>query len=229
MTDPSRGRVMELLAGRALEGLTPLEEAELAALLPSFPDLDPDELDRVAASVAAACLDAPRPMPELLATRIAKAAPAHLPRRRRRWPWAAATGWIAAAALLGVLIWRQWPTSAETGLSRLLSRGGGVLRVLGKVGDVVWSNERQEGYLILRLKPNDPAVSQYQLWIFDETRDGRFPVDGGVFDMPDKAEAVVPIRAKLPVGKPTLFAVTVEKPGGVVVSDRQRIVLAAKP
>ena len=39
----------------------------------------------------------------------------------------------------------------------------------------------------------------------------------------------MPIRAKLPVGEPVLFAITVEKPGGVVVSKRDRIALVAKP
>jgi len=39
----------------------------------------------------------------------------------------------------------------------------------------------------------------------------------------------VPIKAKLPVGEPVLFAVTVEKPGSVVVSKRERIVVVAKP
>jgi hypothetical protein len=32
----------------------------------------------------------------------------------------------------------------------------------------------------------------------------------------------------VPVTKATLFAVTVERPGGVVVSDRERIVLVAQ-
>ena len=38
---------------------------------------------------------------------------------------------------------------------------------------------------------------------------------------------IVPIRAKLPVSDAHLFAVTVEQPGGVVVSSRDRIVLLA--
>jgi hypothetical protein len=41
------------------------------------------------------------------------------------------------------------------------------------------------GVMRLRgLLANDPAVAQYQLWIFDAERDDRFPVDGGVFDVP---------------------------------------------
>ncbi|UCC15131.1 MAG: anti-sigma factor [Gammaproteobacteria bacterium] len=102
---------------------------------------------------------------------------------------------------------------------------------LGARGELVWDNDTQEGYMRFSgLAPNNPEELQYQLWIFDETRDDRHPVDGGVFDMPaGESEVVVPIRAKLPVGKPVLFAITVERPGGVVVSSRERIALLAKP
>lgn len=100
----------------------------------------------------------------------------------------------------------------------------------GAAGAVVWSSDQQAGIMrISGLEANDPAVSQYQLWIFDRGRDERYPVDGGVFDMPaGAAEVVVPIDAKIAVGEPYLFAITVEKPGGVVVSERQRIVLLAQ-
>ena len=78
------------------------------------------------------------------------------------------------------------------------------------------------------LAPNDPSVSQYQLWIFDRDQDERFPVDGGVFDVESgEGDVFVEIDPKLEVREPYLFAVTVEKPGGVVVSSRERIVLAA--
>ncbi len=77
------------------------------------------------------------------------------------------------------------------------------------------------------LAPNDRSKTQYQLWIFDKARDARYPVDGGVFDVPPGGDVVVPIEAKLHVGAPVLFAVTVEKPGGVVVSERKRIVVTA--
>jgi hypothetical protein len=40
-------------------------------------------------------------------------------------------------------------------------------------------------------------------------------------------EVVEPIRAAIQVFVPKLFAVTVERPGGVVVSKRERIVLTA--
>src|SRR4051812_33212757 len=92
----------------------------------------------------------------------------------------------------------------------------------GASGDVVWSEREQRGYMrFVGLAPNDPASFQYQLWIFDKGRDDRFPVDGGVFDVASNGEVVIPISAKLPVGNAALFAVTVEKPGGVVVSSRE--------
>ena len=97
----------------------------------------------------------------------------------------------------------------------------------GANGDVVWSESRQQGYMRIRgLAANDPKAAQYQLWIFDGKRDQAHPVDGGVFDMVD-GEVIVPIRAAIRVFEPKLFAVTVERPGGVVVSKRERIVLTA--
>jgi hypothetical protein len=96
----------------------------------------------------------------------------------------------------------------------------------GVTGDVVWDPVTQRGFLrFAGLPPNDPSVHQYQIWIFDAGRDKRYPVDGGVFDVPaNAAEVVIPIRASLMVRKPAAFAVTLEKPGGVVVSGREHVV-----
>ena len=101
---------------------------------------------------------------------------------------------------------------------------------LNAAGDVVWDAARQEGYMRFSLlAANNPSDFQYQLWIFDAERDERYPVDGGVFDIPPGAsEVIVPIRASVPVDNAVLFAVTVEAPGGVVVSDRERIGLVAE-
>lgn len=109
----------------------------------------------------------------------------------------------------------------------------------GLRGEVVWDDATNEGYMVFDgLAVNDPSVYQYQLWVFDGTRptgelpqygDGvlsQRPVDGGVFDVGVEGRVIVPVAAKLKVGKAVLFAVTVEKPGGVVVSDRD-IVTAA--
>jgi hypothetical protein len=47
--------------------------------------------------------------------------------------------------------------------------------------------------------------------------------------LPGDVETLVPIKARLPVGQPVLFAITVEAAGGVVVSSRERIALVAQP
>lgn len=101
---------------------------------------------------------------------------------------------------------------------------------VGASGEVLWSAAAQRGVMrLVGLQPNDRARLQYQLWIFDKSRDQRYPVDGGVFDIPAGAtEVVVPIDARLPVEEATLFAVTVEPAGGVVVSTRERIALLAE-
>jgi len=98
-------------------------------------------------------------------------------------------------------------------------------------GDVIWNATVQKGFMRFRgLAKNDPKATQYQLWIFDKSRDDKYPVDGGVFDVDEATgDVIVPIKAKLPVNEIALFAVTVEKPGGVVVSKRERIVVTAKP
>ena len=103
-------------------------------------------------------------------------------------------------------------------------------RVVGTVaGEAYFDPTTNEGLLVIEgLAPNDPAREQYQLWIFDAERDERYPVDGGVFNVEPGAPTRVPVLAKLPVSSPKLFAVTVENPGGAVVSE-SRIALIAKP
>lgn len=100
--------------------------------------------------------------------------------------------------------------------------------IVGAVGDVAWSTSRQRGFMRFRgMRANDPRAEQYQLWIFDRNQDEKTPVDGGVFNINSSGEVVVPIRPALQVREPYLFAVTIEKPGGVVVSDRRRLPLLA--
>lgn len=97
-------------------------------------------------------------------------------------------------------------------------------------GELVWSDTMQKGVMILeRIPVNDPAKEQYQLWIVDSDRDDTHPVDGGVFDIPVSAEGKVyiPIDAKLPVDEPGVFVITLEQPGGVVVSKQDRVIAIA--
>lgn len=95
-------------------------------------------------------------------------------------------------------------------------------------GDVVWSDAKQAGYMMLRGLPvNDANKEVYQLWIFDETQSDKTPIDGGVFNVTADGEVVIPIDAKLKTRNPKAFAITLEKPGGVVVSERKKIAALA--
>jgi len=201
--------------------------------------------ERVAGEVAlVAALDRYETLPDGLRQRmlasIEPRRPVALVRRER-------AAWLAAAAALALSVWAWLPrgTSEPAAdraavLARAAQAGSGVTRVdwtptddpaaAGVSGDVVWDDDRQEGYMrFTGLARNDPRREQYQLWIFDERGNERHPVDGGVFDVPGgPGEVIVPIHAKLAVRRPALFAVTIEKPGGVVVSSRDRLPLLAK-
>jgi anti-sigma-K factor RskA len=96
-------------------------------------------------------------------------------------------------------------------------------------GDIVWSDAKQQGFIHVRgLPKNDPLKAQYQLWIFDENQDAKTPVDGGVFDVGSEGDLVIPVDAKIRVKNPKVFAITVEKPGGVVVSKQEKVAALAK-
>lgn len=148
-----------------------------------------------------------------------------------------ALGWAAAACFALVLFVSSDQSPAEPSLTdqrqALLSAQptvqlafAGTEDFSGLEGDVVWTDESQTGFMRFSgLPANDPSQSQYQLWIVDPERDER-PVDGGVFDIPaGGGDVVVPIRAALRVDDPVAFVITVEQPGGVVVS-KQEIVAA---
>ena len=99
----------------------------------------------------------------------------------------------------------------------------------GLSGEVIWNDEKQEGYMSLKnLAVNDPTQNQYQLWIVDPERD-ELPVDGGVFDITEKdGKQIIPIRNALAINKPVAFVITLEQPGGVVKSKQEVVVALAK-
>lgn len=162
-------------------------------------------------------------------------------------------GWFAAAASVLIAVAGWWPRmqngdapSADVPIATvlqqeresLLAQQGVLTRTWqttqdpaasGVTGDVVWDPKAQKGFVRFRgMQANNATEQQYQLWIFDGTRDERYPVDGGVFDVPaGQSEVIIPIKAKLEIRDPALFAVTIEKPGGSVVSTRDRIVVLA--
>lgn len=233
-----------LLVQRASQGLNPGESRRLDQLLAEFPDVDEEWADRVVGELEA---EAAAPHEAALSPKLREALLAGGPEGSRddsgvralplrsRVPVTAWAGWAIAAAVAGLWIGQSGPP-VELGPTfssvAALSDAMVVEWVPGAdatgaqvTGEVVWSSTAQAGLMRFRgLAANMSGEYQYQLWIFDEGRDPRYPVDGGVFDMPvGSAEVEVPIQAKLAVSNPTLFAVTVERPGGVVVSGRERI------
>lgn len=105
---------------------------------------------------------------------------------------------------------------------------GNVSTISGVTGEVVWSDAEQKGYMTFRGLPvNDANKEAYQLWIFEDAKLEPYPKDGGVFNVTADGEVIVPINAKIRATSPKAFAVTMERPGGVVVSDRSKIALLA--
>lgn len=175
------------------------------------------------------------------------------PATRKPASWGSKVGWFAAAASVLIALAGWWPrlqsggdptvevpiaTTLEQERQQLLAQQGVLTRTWqttqdpaasGVTGDIVWDQRTQNGYLRFRgLQANNTDELQYQLWIFDGERDERYPIDGGVFDIPPgQREVIIPITAKLQVRNPAMFAVTIEKAGGSVVSSRDRIVVLA--
>ena len=167
----------------------------------------------------------------------------NVPLRRGHSPW---WGWSVAACLAVLLVLQsQKPAPASKAVPLELSKTIFVqeapdllrLPLAGTTGpyaqihgEVLWSDEKQEGYLVLSdLPANDRERFQYQLWIVDPLRD-EIPVDGGVFDVTASGDAsvVIPIEAKLNIRQPQAFVITVEQVGGVVRSKQEKVVGVAK-
>ena len=96
-------------------------------------------------------------------------------------------------------------------------------------GEVIWSDDGQRGFITLAGLPmNDPSKNQYQIWIVDPNMHAN-PVDGGVFDIVNAdSPTIIPISPKLPIDKAKGFAITLEQPGGVVISEQPLILTAPK-
>ncbi|MCE2883138.1 MAG: anti-sigma factor [Planctomycetaceae bacterium] len=250
-------RLLARAADAALFGdVATLDDERDAAALGIDLEYETEQFELAAAALDLADLErtADDPMPAALASRLhaladalhAPAPPA-IPLRADRpaRPLSEKVAWIAAAASITVAVASSWPVlldalRAAPTTSDFLATHPNSLRaswsatndghIVGAVaGEVRFDPATGDGELHIEgLAQNDPAREQYQLWIFDAGRDERFPVDGGVFDITCSGRAVIAIRSKLAVQRPTMFAVTVERPGGAVVSER-RIALVAKP
>ena len=265
-------RLLDLLAEEASLGIDPAEIAEIERLFGDAPDIDRDEIMRVASIAQVAFLkrdaSAQTAMPAHLKARLADQAAGFIAARSdpakqsadvvsintaresrdadRGRSLSGLAGWaVAAAVALAFVVLRvdtpgtgAEPATVSAQREALLASSdvtvaewapSEIPAYAGVTGDVVWSDSGQQGFMRLTgLPANDPTVSQYQLWIVDANRD-KHPVDGGVFDIPaDGSELLIPIDAKLAVNRPAVFAITREKPGGVVVSAGPLLIVAAR-
>lgn len=249
----------ELQVARLLFGLTAEEQTEYDDLARQMPAEELDQFDTVVASLDLVWSDMPaEPMPEHLRRAIKSRAEQELASKpvvslsrpsidsraavqaSKYLPWLVS----AACLMLAVFTWisnrpaekaapdvaqlRQELIAADKGLVQA-NWAPGTTPIEGATGDVVWSAQRQQGFMRFHGLPvNSPAKEQYQLWIFDKNQSDKTPIDGGVFNIETAEDAIIPIDAKLRVQDAYMFAVTIEKPGGVVVSSRERLPLLAK-
>ena len=236
-------RLDELQADDAIWGVDEAAQQELAEALRGA-DLERDDSWERSAAVATVALQEGLPsMPsQQLMDTLRAAAP--LPQLEtsaiRHW---LQPNMVLAAALLTLSVAVWWTSGSSMGpgvvapqaLRQELMQVGdtAVWSWSGGApgGDVVWHGPSQRGAMTFRgLPPNDPQQRQYQLWIVDGKRNAAHPVDGGVFDVPaGQSEVVIPIDPKVLVHEAKAFVVTLEVVGGVVVSDREQIVVLAKP
>lgn len=243
---------MDLIVKQVTEGLSPAETRALDSLDGAIRAHHEAEFERAAAAVAVAGSARAEPLPAALRQRLEERLRQELELDEAPVgfslgsSWNMAGWWAAAACLcLAVFSWVRTPVAPgsaqlapEEQRAALLAGGRPRIPVAatkdpaaaGASGDVVWDPVTQRGFIrFVGLAHNDPALNQYQIWVFDAARDERYPVDGGIFDVPAGAtEVLVPIRAAVPVRSAKAFAVTLEKPGGVVVSARDRVVALAQ-
>lgn len=258
---PDMSRYEELLAARAIGDIDAPEAQDLERLQAALGE--DESFDEIAAAIDLALTDEPHEAPPANVMAQLRAAARSFESERTGEPVVAkiggdapatglgSLGWLAAAAclLLALLAWIPLGSSSEGDASPSFAQVAEAPAALTvglsadlageqPIGQLVWDAETQRGVMRFEgLAVNDPGVEQYQLWIFDASRESfsespleiRHPVDGGVFDIGEDGVVEVPIDAKVPVGQPVLFAVTIEPPGGVVVSDRSRIAAVGIP
>jgi hypothetical protein len=274
-------RLQELLCDQAINGLDPIEQAELERALAGRSERGPT-FEQTAAIVHLACV---RPadvatLPDSVraklleageqwcnerraventagpSLRIAQASDAVLRGRESRrtvGPTRSLLPWLVAAVatIAAIVGWfprlkpSQVPSTLVSGdpvasrAALLASAPADLVRMdwtdwdrpelAGVQGDVVWSDQSQQGYMrFVNLPVLDASRERYQLWIID-ARGMEQRVSGGIFNG-TKGEMVLPITPAIPVTGVGAFAITIEKSEGTWVSTmKRRVVIAAKP
>ena len=238
-------RFEELDAGRAFGDLSSEEFNEWQQLAPQFLNSQEVSFDYLLTELE---LDktSSTPLPSSLSEKLGETTHQFISgdnndsEDQKVTPFVSWLGWGIAACLAVLLLLGPSEPKVATVAEKfeVLKESSGSMRLefapasdpYAKVeGEVIWNDERQEGYMsLINLAANNPKENQYQLWIVDPERD-ELPVDGGVFDIPEGVDkALIPIKNALQVDKPTLFVITLEQPGGVVKSKQEVVVAIAK-
>lgn len=88
----------------------------------------------------------------------------------------------------------------------------------------LWDQQAQGGVIVVQNLPPLPADRNYQLWVLD---DGQ-PVSAGLLTLDGKGGGRIEFKARKPIAKPTVFAVTNETRGEKDAPDMDRMVLAGQ-
>ena len=238
-------RFEELDAGRAFGDLSSEEFNEWQQLAPQFLNSQEVSFDYLLTELELEKTSS-TPLPSSLSEKLGKTTQQFISGDNKDsddqkvTPFVNWLGWGIAACLAVLLLLGPSEPKVATVAEKfeVLKESSGSMRLefapasdpYAKVeGEVIWNDERQEGYMsLINLAANNPKENQYQLWIVDPERD-ELPVDGGVFDIPEGVDkALIPIKNALEVDKPTLFVITLEQPGGVVKSKQEVVVAIAK-
>lgn len=247
MTSLSGGleRLQDLLIKRALWGIDTGESRELSRLSVEYPDVDLEFVDDTVALLDAMDVppgtDIPQNVHNAVMASALDATPgigangrlgnASSPSPGTALPWLAA----AALGLVAMLAWLR-PVDVKKSDGPHLSAAATVADFVSGSdpagrrahGTVSWDASRQLGQLKMQgVVANDPAQSQYQVWIVDGMRSDRYPVPGGVFDVGDDGRANLWIHPSVRIDDATSFIVTLERAGGAVVTERSRLVASA--
>jgi anti-sigma-K factor RskA len=95
-------------------------------------------------------------------------------------------------------------------------------------GVVIWNPEKQEGKLTFeQLPPQDPD-KDYQIWVVDPKY--KNPVNGGVFGVGKSGTiSTVSFKPDAPVSNAKLFAISLEKKGGVPKAEGPMVLVSKNP
>jgi len=264
-SSPLNVRTVELLAERAISGISDSEKAELAALLAESGRDDDFSFDLAAALIETVYLDPAEivQMPPGAAARLnavglhwaaqrstgsnkpglldqpasTESLPFVATKRSTFLPWAIA----ACATIAAVSLWMrhgQTPSAggdvqsviaAASDATTLIWKDWDNPEIPGVKGSVVWSESKQTGVMkFTGLPKNDPAKSQYQLWIID-SRGMNQRISGAIFNAVSDGSIEIVVRPQIAVKSAAAFAITIEEPGGTWVSEmKRRVVISAK-